>query len=364
MKPGEALAKVFDLALGGRFPFTFDGMPLDPGKLTLGKRVNLVKCGIDLLLRSSRLLGAPPTIQVEPTNVCNLKCPLCPTGAGTMQRKRGMLSVATFERILAELEEGLLAVVLYGWGEPFLNKELPQIIGMCTERGIRTVTSTNGQCLQTVEEALEVVDAGLSALVVAIDGSTQEIYRTYRKCGDVEKVKRCAANVEEAKARRGARHPFTNLRAVVTRENEGDLGNLERLAREIGVDMFSYKTVSCLTETESEAFGGSEVTDQAGEGFAHEGGAVRRVPVKCNFPFRQPTFFWDGTLVGCEFDYDLELAWGRMGEQTFREMWNGPRAVKLRYDIRTGDRRPGFCDRCPYRDLGQESTVISCVDLR
>ena len=363
MKPGEALAKAFDLVVRGELKFTFDGMPMDVGKLSRAKRVNLVKCGIDLLLRSSRLMGLPPMIQVEPTNVCNLKCPLCPTGMGTLARKKGYLSRDTFARILSELEDVLLVVVLYGWGEPLLNKELPQIIGMCTERGIRTVTSTNGQCLQTMEEALAVVDAGLSAVVIAIDGSTQEIYRKYRKSGDVEKVKRCAANLEEAKARRGATHPVTNFRVVVTRDNQDDLGDIERLAREIGVDMFSCKTVGMLTE--DEGFLEREGTQRGKRRFEHEGEARRRRPaIQCHFPFRQPTFFWDGTLVGCEYDLELEAPWGRIGERTFRRMWSGREALALRYAMRRGLRRPGFCDKCPYRDQKRTGTVLSCKHLR
>ena len=51
------------------------------------------------------------------------------------------------------------------------------------------------------------VDAGLTGLVVAIDGSTQDIYGVYRKSGSVDKVKRCAELIEKAKALRGAAFP-------------------------------------------------------------------------------------------------------------------------------------------------------------
>jgi radical SAM protein with 4Fe4S-binding SPASM domain len=108
-----------------------------------------------------------------------------------------------------------------------------------------------------------------------------------------------------------------------------------------------------------------EKTEPDHRRFQYEGAErVHRPPVKCPYPFRQPTVFWDGTVVGCEFDYGLEAAWGKIGEQPFKEIWNGPRAIQLRRAIRAGRRRPDFCRLCPYQDRGQDSTVIGCEELR
>ncbi|MFH0964067.1 MAG: radical SAM protein [Planctomycetota bacterium] len=362
LKLQEAATKLPDLLLRGRLDYDFDGMPL-VARLPVRKRVNLLKCGVDALLRSDRLLGMPPTIQVEPANVCNLKCPLCPTGANSAKRPKGFMSMETFDKLLAEVEDFLVTMVLYGWGEPFLAKDLPRMIEACSSRGILTVTSTNGHCLQTPEEALAVVDAGLTALVIALDGSTQEIYQAYRKSGSVDKVKRCVACVEEAKARRRAELPYTNLRVVVTSANQDDLPNIETLAREMGVNMFSYKSVGCLVE--GEQFAGLEATDTTKKRYAYDGPARRRkAAFRCIYPFRQPTVFWDGTVVGCEFDYGLEAPWGDIRRQRLAQVWNGPTARALRRAVLDRSRRPNFCDLCPYRDRVQDSCILSCRELR
>jgi len=363
MKRSQAMRRLPAMVLRGRFDYSFDGMPLAARRMPFRKRWNLLRCGLDLALNRDRLRGMPPALQVEPTNLCNLKCPLCPTGVGAMPRAKGFMSRETFQKVLDDLGDSVVGMLLYSWGEPFLNKDLPWMIAQCAARGIVTATSTNGHCLQSRDEALQVVDAGLNALVIALDGSTQEIYRAYRKSGDVEKVKRCAALIEEAKALRGSPYPYTNLRAVVTSENETDLPNLRQLARHLGVNMFSIKSVGCLTH--SARYADYEKTDAGLRRYQYEGNArLRRPPVKCPYPFRQPTIFWDGTVVGCEFDYGLESAWGKIGEQTFAEIWNGPRALQLRRGIRGIVERPKFCGLCPYQDRGQESTVIGCEELR
>lgn len=359
----DGLVKLPGLLAFGRLSYTFDGVPMVARHMPMRKRLNLARSGVDALLGRTVMTSLPPTAQVEPTNTCNLKCPLCPTGADAMKRGKGTMSMETFQKVLDELGDVLVTIVLYCWGEPFLNKDLPRMIEACTARGILTVTSTNGHCLQTLEEALQVVDAGLTGLIVAIDGSTQDVYAAYRKSGVVDKVKRCAGLIEEAKARRGSPLPYTDLRVVVTRHNQGDIENLEKLAREFGFNMFSYKSLGCLTTTLQ--FGDYEATDgrsrrQAGAG---SGGGPRPL-VQCNFPFRQPTIFWDGTVVGCEFDYNLEMPLGKVGERPFMEIWNSQRAVALRRMIRKGPGRPAFCDLCPYPGRGSLGTVLLCKELR
>jgi len=168
--------------------------------------------------------------------------------------------------------------------------------------------------------------------------------------------------VEEAKAKRGSKTPYTCLRALITRDTEDDLPNIEKLARDIGVNMFSYKTVGM--QTYNEKFREFEPDDGDLRRFQYdEAERRRRTPVQCPFPFRQPTIQWDGTVVGCEYDYDLEMPWGNINETSFRKIWNSAKAKALRRSIRAGQRGP-FCRRlCPYQDRVQDSSFLVCKEL-
>jgi MoaA/NifB/PqqE/SkfB family radical SAM enzyme len=363
MKPSGGLRKLPELLLRGRFPFNFDGVPLLGEGLSLRKKTNLMMTGADMMLGFDTSHALPPIVQIEPTNVCNLKCPLCPTGIGSMKRPKGFMSFETFRGIIDEIGDVLLAAFLYGWGEPFLNRDLPRMIELCRQRNIKTLSNTNGHFVQTPDEALRIVDAGLAALIIAVDGSTQEIYQKYRKAGDIEKVKRCIANIEEAKAKRGARIPYTNFRSVVTHDNEDDLPALEKLARDLGVNMFSYKPVGMLTC--SEKFEHYVPDQEEVRRFQYDGSIrLNKPPIWCPFPFRQPTIFWDGTVEGCEYDYIVEASWGKAGTQPFTKIWNSEAAVQLRRRIRKGLPKEGFCRLCPYQDRIQDSSVLLCKELR
>jgi radical SAM protein with 4Fe4S-binding SPASM domain len=363
MKNSEALLKLPGMFIQSSFSFTYDGIPLVAHHLSPKQKMNLLKLGLSSLMGSNRVAGLPAVIQVEPTDICNLKCPLCPASDELTNRKHGYMSLETFQKILEELGDVLIAVYLYSWGEPFLNRDIFRIIESWTSHNILTLIPTNGQCLQTVDEALAVVDSGLTVIIIAIDGSTQEIYQSYRKGGDLEKVKRCAALIEKAKAKRKSQLPYTCMRTVVTRDNQHDLPSIEQIARDLGMNMFSTKTVGC--KIHDEAFKDYEPTAERLRRFEYDGEKrIEKAQIQCIYPFRQPTVKWDGTVVGCEFDYKLEFPWGKIGEKRFSEIWNGPEAIDLRHSIRKGT-NDRFCGRhCPFQDRVQGNCYISCNEIR
>ena len=303
MKTTESLKRIPGMIFNGRLSYDFDGIPLAVDRLSLKKRVNLLKVGADGIISPVYAHGLPPIIQVEPTNVCNLKCPLCPSGSDKLKRAKGFMSMDIFGRIVDELSDVLISVYLFCFGEPFMHGDIIKMINSCTNSDILTLTSTNGHFIQSMDEALKVVDSGLTTMIIALDGSTQGIYQSYRKGGDIEKVKRCIAGIEEAKARRGAVHPYTVLRAVVNRENQHDLPSLEKAAADLGVNMFSYKSLGCMTQEKS--FMDYEPSEGSFRRFEYSGSSRKNRPlIRCPFPFRQPIVFWDGTVVGCEYDHD------------------------------------------------------------
>ncbi|MBT4520492.1 MAG: radical SAM protein [Halieaceae bacterium] len=363
MKPHEAILKLPEVLFRSRMSFAFDGIPIVAEDLTLKKKLNLIKLGISSMFFRNFSLGLPAVVQVEPTNRCNLQCPLCPAGEGSMQRGKGVMSLETYHQILDELGDVMLVVLLYSWGEPFLNRDLNSIIRASVAKNINSLVLTNGHFVQTIDEALELVDTGLNGLLIAMDGSTQETYTAYRKGGKLEKVMRCAELVEEAKAKRGSATPYTCLRTLVTKDTQEELPDIERLARDLGVNMFSYKTVGM--QTYCDEFRDFEPTIDKLKRFEYSDSERKaQGPINCPFPFRQPTIQWDGTLVGCEYDYDVEKPFGKVGERPIRELWNGPQARTLRQHILGGE-QDTFCQRlCPYQDRVQSSSYLGNIELR
>jgi MoaA/NifB/PqqE/SkfB family radical SAM enzyme len=244
-----------------------------------------------------------------------------------------------------------------------MNPDFHRMVEACTTRDILTLTTTNGHFVSTLDEALRIVDAGLTVLIAAIDGTTQTIYESYRKQGELERVKQAVKLVEKAKTVRKSEFPYTVMRSIIMHQNQHEIPQLEQLARDLGVNMFSAKSIGCLPG--SEQFHEYEPSDKRLRRFKHEGDtSPKPIPVKCPYPFRQPTVFWDGTLVGSEHDFDLELPFGKVGEKPFSTLWNGPQAIQMRQRLRKGHDRPSFCAHCPHEDKIQRGAELLCREFK
>jgi MoaA/NifB/PqqE/SkfB family radical SAM enzyme len=138
--------------------------------------------------RDSRHLGLPRLVQVEVTSRCDLFCRTC-----TRQKLPDYddLSYDDFARTLAMLGP-VDRLWLSGQGEPLLHPDLPRMVRLAAERGIRgTVLHTNGMHLEgRVLE--ELADAGLGELRVSVDGGTAAAVEYLRDGADLARVLRNA----------------------------------------------------------------------------------------------------------------------------------------------------------------------------
>jgi len=64
-------------------------------------------------LKSAYVSGYPYYLTIEPGNVCQLKCVLCPTGQREEGLPKGFLNFTNFKKIIDELGDYLYIVELY-----------------------------------------------------------------------------------------------------------------------------------------------------------------------------------------------------------------------------------------------------------
>jgi MoaA/NifB/PqqE/SkfB family radical SAM enzyme len=170
-------------------------------------------------------LGLPRLIQVEVTSRCDLFCRTC-----TRQKlpSYGDMGYDDFARVI-----GMLGPVDRLWpagqGEPLLHPDLPRMVRLCAERGIRdTVLHTNGMHLEgRILEDL--ADAGLGELRISVDGGTAAEVEHLQDGIDLPRVLHNAAVF----ARRSAT-PVA-LFSILNRMNHASVPLLPALAAGAGV---------------------------------------------------------------------------------------------------------------------------------
>jgi MoaA/NifB/PqqE/SkfB family radical SAM enzyme len=142
---------------------------------------------IQSALGHSRLFYFPNKLTIDIGNVCNLKCPLCPTGRGDSSASRGLMKFETFKRVIDELGRYLTKLELHNWGEPLLNKDLSKMIQYAKDRNIAVFFSTNLTLLnKSMAEAI--ISTYIDKIFISCDAASPETYNQYRIGGDFHKV--------------------------------------------------------------------------------------------------------------------------------------------------------------------------------
>ena len=117
-------------------------------------------------LRPGVPTASPRYIQVELTDLCNLKC------AGCVRAEHdsagAVLDTCTFTRLLDQLPD-LEHVSFVGAGEALIVRDFATYVRACTDRDVFTSTNTNGLLVRRrLEPAL---DAGLGLIAISVDGA-------------------------------------------------------------------------------------------------------------------------------------------------------------------------------------------------
>lgn len=191
---------------------------------------------VETAIRTGRVcnFGYPYLLTMEPTNRCNLRCPLCPTGRGLQGRPPQTLDMAAFERILEEVGPYVYMINFQNWGEPTLARQLPEMIAKAHAARIATTVATNGNYSPKLNARL--IEAGLDNLIVAIDGATQESHQKYRVQGKLALVKENVRQLVDARDQIGKRRPYVEVQFLVFEYNRHEIPAIWRLAGECRAD--------------------------------------------------------------------------------------------------------------------------------
>ena len=292
-------------------------------------------------------MGRPFVLMVEPTNICNLKCPLCPSGNGQLTRPRGSMELGAFERILQEHGDDLLLLLLWNQGEPFINKHLIDMIRLAKERNITTITSTNVHYIRTREVAAALVSSGIDEIILSLDGATPETYEKYRVGGNFDRVLEGAKLLIEAKKEADADNPLVHLQFIIMKHNEHEIEAARSIAKELGVDRLSLKTAQVYTDEEAEEFLPTEESHSRYRFDSESLTTKGKITNTCRHLWYSTVINWDGVVSPCCFDKDVHYGLGdALNGQTFDEIWSGEPYTQFRNRILEDRSSIPICNNC------------------
>lgn len=319
-------------------------------KLTLKRLWNLILLQLSYLFsffsKSKFHWGMPMSISVEPTTSCNLRCPECPSGLRKFARNTGMLELDLYKRIMDQLGDTLMYLILYFQGEPFLNPEFFNFVKMAHQKRIYTATSTNAHFL-TDENCKKTIDSRLDRLIISLDGIGQDAYSSYRIGGRYDRVIEGIKNIVVWKKKLNSKTPHIIVQFLVLKTNEHQMNDVRKLCDELGVDelqfktaqIYDYKNGSPLIPTNNKYSRYRQKADGSWE-------FKNALPNKCYRMWSGCVITWDGIVVPCCFDKDAKYRLGEINETLFKEIWRGGKYVNFRKKVFTKRKQIDICRNC------------------
>ena len=311
----------------------------------------------------------PPSIAIDASTACQLRCPVCPTAKGRIAKTlgTGLLTFRNFKQLVDD-HPWVRDIELSGWGEIFLNHDLLTILQYAHQKQI-ALRADVGVNLNTVsDQVLEaLVQYQFRSLRCAIDGASQETYAIYRRRGNFETVLSHIRKINEFKARDGSPFPKLTWQFVVFGHNEHEIPSARRMAKELGMDFWIKlswdETFSPIRdkdlirqETGLGAASRSEYYQQHGDKHLQRG--------ICSQLWKKPRINWDGRLLGC-----CRNNWGDFGNACQEGLLNSLNNEKIRYARqmllgKAPARKDIPCTSCPsYATMKEDQRWLTAEDI-
>jgi len=322
------------------------------------KAYNVVIAELSRITGVHSLRSYPYFYSIDPTNVCNLRCPLCTTSKGANLYPKHTLPYERFVRIVNEIAPYAMKLYLHKWGEPFLHANIISMITYAHSKNIATLLSTNLNVMPP-EGAESLVLSGLDDLVISCDGRTQETYEIYRVGGKLETLKQNLKTISDCKKRLLSRSPRIEFQFLVFEHNEHEVPMVEATALSWGADIvricspyLDFHTPGRVKPAKDPRYVRPEYVKLLELNGEVEVGLRKKALGKksCFFPWRAIIVNSDGQIDPCGC-YRGDKHFGNIFNDSLKDIWNSEPYQYARCNIfgklDKVRRYPVVCEKCP-----------------
>jgi MoaA/NifB/PqqE/SkfB family radical SAM enzyme len=348
---------------------------------------------------SYRFLGGksspPETISLLLTYQCNLHCQMCGQWGERGSLKglppsvtRAYLDIPLIERLMGEVKGFHPTITLFG-GEPLLHPQWSEVVKRIKEAGLRCNMISNGILLK--KKAEEAVQLGLDEIIFSLDGPAEVHDRIRGGKGVFRRALEGFQHLANVKKRYGRKRPLVNVNTVIWEENQGMLQKIVGQAARFGANTITFhhlifidqgafdeterltqEALACgspdwagfiqdaLPQIDPEriieqkrmiegkksavsAFFYPNFTDHEIRAYY---GSFSFLPSsykhRCLSPWMVAYVLPDGAVKPC---LSMGYKMGNLNEASFKEIWNGERAVQFRRLLKDRGYFP-VCPRC------------------
>ncbi|NVN89010.1 MAG: SPASM domain-containing protein [Desulfuromonadales bacterium] len=279
-------------------------------------------------------LRTPYVVQMFPIYACNFTCEYC--FHSVPRHERGFVSDWPVMKLdlykkciddLAQFEDQLKVLRFVGMGEPLLHKNIAEMIAHAVDRkvALRVEMLTNGSLL-TPRMSDDLIAAGLSRLVISLQGITGE---KYRRISNVEiDFDQLVSNIEYFHRRKSDTHVYVKIVDYALDEIE-TAQKFYEIFGDICDSMAIENAVPIMPGVDYD-----KVLNNPDGSATQFGLPVSSIQV-CPQPFFTMQVNPDGKVVPC-YQIAYPGIMGDVNHQTLQEIWNGPAYTEFRRALLNG----------------------------
>ena len=288
-------------------------------------------------LKNSFVFGHPYMAYIDPSNKCNHKCPLCPTGRSEKLRNKYIMEFEGFRFVIDQIGKYLYSLHLYNWGEPFLNKDLIKMIKYAKKFAMKITVSTN---LSILDEKLanDIIESDLDYLIVSLSGITNKSYSKYHIGGDLTKTLNNLTLLLNIKKQLNSPKPSILISFLPTRFNENEISKASELFKQLGVSFLVGKLRldmgDAVIKTKSDITQFIEWLPLSQELSVHDKNLNKLFSDYCNWPWERICIHPEGNVSPCCAIYSQKYDFGNVLKNDFYRVWNGKKYREARTIIR------------------------------
>lgn len=296
-------------------------------------------------------LDTPMTLMIDPANRCNFRCVFCPTGdyelLKSVKRPIGLMDFNLFCKIIDDLKKfpsKVKSLRLYKDGEPFLNKDIVQMIAYAKKNNAadEVYIISNGSLI-TEKTAIGILEAGLDCLRISIEHVSGEKYkqitRTYSNYDNIVK------NVKFIYMEKQKRNINIHIDAKIV-----DTGlskeDIEKFKIDFGPITDSLTIENLMGWSKSgEKDWTLGLNPSTGIDYESKLGDIKTCPQ----PFKGLAVNFDGTVSVCCVDWSHGTIVGDLKQESLLDIWNGPKLLAFRMiHLKKQRHTIPVCSNCQY----------------
>lgn len=262
----------------------------------------------------------PPSLEIEPTNLCNLRCVTCPCARTTYPR--GYMDIDLFRKIISEAAEiGVQRIHLFLRGEPTLHPHIFEMIAFIKSKRLPVHLTTNGMTL-TPERGAELLRCGMNSadqLTFSFIGHSKEAHEATMVRVDHDRVVANILSLMKLRQEMRVNGPVIETILNATSETEHEQPEFVQFWRD---------------KVDHARLGGVSIAFQE---YKKDAGAAVTRWGPCTQIWQRMPVTWDGLVPQCVMDIDGDRVVGDLKTGSIIEAWNCEHMRALRRAHLSGD---------------------------